>query len=520
MKRKKFTFLPLLLALSLCLPGYAAALEEGREVEISFGETQISEGQGDSSGEGAITPITPEWTGQEQDVSAPRPDRFGQDDAQGPEGYDFRYTGWGEDSEYGASHYTTPAGATEEGETNAAEAAGKEEADILQFLLSDTENPEAPSHSVYCVDLDTKAREGWWYKLENLEDADYYPDEDAEAHIRAIVQNGYWGTEGEATGSLGNFQSMLQRAQQSGDADVQAQLAKLDFSQMTEGEAMAATQMAIWQYGNRAEAGTELHLEANNYDGASWSVEEGDEEAWARINAAAAYLASLRSEKDESTRIIAQDSFLESLELMVGERIDNGGRNDGNDSYHAALQFVLVVTPGENDRLCMEVYQDGSLVATEEILPGQTQYRVENLQLEENKDVRFNLSLQGVQYLEQGVYVYSSELRDGAASQSFVGIAEGYRNVDMDMETTLRFNVREAERQDTYVVPETPVSGGGVPQPHLPLYVLPESSPLLPPIPAAEVPNTGAASLLPAMMLLAGAAFLGLNALLRRQVQP
>ena len=69
-------------------------------------------------------------------------------------------------------------------------------------------------------------------------------------------------------------------------------------------------------------------------------------------------------------------------------------------------------------------------------------YRIEGLQLQEG-ELELTLELQGAQYLEQGVYIYSSEIRNDWGAQTFVGIAEGYEPVELEMSVTLDFSVDE-----------------------------------------------------------------------------
>jgi len=69
-------------------------------------------------------------------------------------------------------------------------------------------------------------------------------------------------------------------------------------------------------------------------------------------------------------------------------------------------------------------------------------YTIGGLQLSENKDFRFDMRLEGTQYLETGVYVYQS-LNDPAVEQTLVGVSEGERNVDVSMGVTVSFDVTE-----------------------------------------------------------------------------
>ena len=114
-----------------------------------------------------------------------------------------------------------------------------------QFVLMDKPKDNQPSqpHYVYCADLMTTPIEGHRYDMENVFDADYYTSESA-AHIQAIAVNGYWGT-ASGVGSLAAVKEMLKAAQKAGTFT-----AGISIDALTDGEALAATQAAIWYYGN------------------------------------------------------------------------------------------------------------------------------------------------------------------------------------------------------------------------------------------------------------------------------
>ena len=56
------------------------------------------------------------------------------------------------------------------------------------------------------------------------------------------------------------------------------------------------------------------------------------------------------------------------------------------------------------------------------------------------------------QYLSRGVYVYTSEVRDEVSSQTFVGIAEGTKQVSAQQTVDLSFTPPPQEE----IVPSTP----------------------------------------------------------------
>lgn len=80
---------------------------------------------------------------------------------------------------------------------------------IQQFILVDAETGELIT--TYCADRSTYAQDGFSYNIENVEDAEYYTEEQA-AMIRTVAQNGYWGTE-TGVGSLDSVREMMRNAQ-------------------------------------------------------------------------------------------------------------------------------------------------------------------------------------------------------------------------------------------------------------------------------------------------------------------
>lgn len=426
-----------------------------------------------------LTPLQPEWTGNEEDAhfysspSSPSGDK--------PEGYDMYFYNYAEDSYFGVAQLDEDQTVCDTG-------------DVIQFVLNeprtvqDTNEDGTPKvdengnpvykqenvkHTVYCVDLSTGAQKGWWYRIESLEDADYYTEEDA-AHIRAIVSNGYWGTEPSEeepspTGSLDALKKTLKDAGMSvtglTDAEIDA---------ITEGMASAATQMAIWTYGNQIKG--EFQLVASNYNGEEYYEEvneETDKDKKAIIDKVSGYLASLTMTKEEGgeTDVITADKFIKEMSLTVLEEAEvtkeeneavynaNNDENDDNNVYNVALNFALVVVPDkESDDLVVKVLDgtgkeiaaariagDGSTDEnySEIIDHGNGSYTLKDLQLAENSEMEFNLTLEGAQYLEQGVYIYSSEVRGNESSQTFVGMAEGYQEVDLRLAVDLKFDVKE-----------------------------------------------------------------------------
>ncbi len=378
-----------------------------------------------------LLPIQPVWTGQEKDVENERPDRFAIDLAARPAGYDFCYSGWGQDSYYGAYHKARLETSDAAGQPIVQETS--KEGDVMQFLLTDTRDLDQNLHRAYCADLSTRVQNGSWYRLDNLASAGYYLSQEDQNHIRAIAYNGYWGTAQGEMGSLSALQALLTNAQTNGNAQTKALLAGQDFSMLTAGEAQAATQMAIWQYGHLYDERAELTLTASNYNGsAGWTSDAQDELAWARINAAASYLVTLSESAETASQIITQDAFIESATLTV--------RDKAGAEYLADLTFTLYATPRQEDDLCLQIFQNGSLVGTKKLTAGERAYTMTDLWLAEGEKVSVELTLTGTQYVEKGVYIYTSY----TAAQTMVGLAQGHRSVSLALQMDFDFSVEDA----------------------------------------------------------------------------
>ena len=442
-----------------------------------------------------------------------------------------------------------------------------------QFLLM---NEDGDAFYAYCIDLDTGTASGKpWYAMANLEDNDYYVTEDAENHVRSIVSNGYWGTSNEQnsdgsynTGSLAKIKDDMKRALKAGQIDAKYEVTFVNreknngrelkegeyivggyicwqitetitlteevIDSMTEGEALDATQSAIWSYANGSNAtlnGTDKMIVGDLYYASSKLGDsrngQNDFAGAARTKAFYTYLMNLETE-ESSTTIINEKNFVNDLTLSIGnksEGVDVNIDNDqNNDVYDTSINFTLAFVPDPNSDDLLIYLTDGKGNALKDkdgndivkrlagtnsegreadtILPDDNGvYTLTGLQLSENKDFTFDLRLEGTQYLEQGVYIYTAQGGIGK-SQTMVGIAKGTSTVDVSLGVTVKFDVDEnnkvvAERVwhsegDPNYVPPTPP----VPYEPVPLMDEGEVEEVIEeePVPLAKAPGTGSLS--------------------------
>lgn len=346
---------------------------------------------------------------------------------------------------------------------------------VHQFVLK---GKDGTTHYVLCADYGTSARRTYNYSMENVEDATYYSDEDAKI-INSIALTGYWGTE-SGVGSFTNLKNTLNAALQ--EANTKGEtffLTQYQIDNLTEGEALTATQAAIWYYANcsadeRLDAnditeiayiGNNTHKTLDELDTAK-GLTAGTTEA--TVNGLYKYLINLDPmTNDQSTTFITEDNFATEANILVGElAADENGNllavnaddNDDNDVYNTEVTFSLAIEPSEiNDDLIVTVYDSNNKPIAKKRLAGDDSktnygriarnadgtYTVDNLQIAEGLSITLNLS--GTQHLDNGVYLYSSEMRGATTAQTFIGIAEGTRDVNLNV--SLEFTVDEPTAQ-------------------------------------------------------------------------
>lgn len=369
-----------------------------------------------------------------------------------PTGYDFQWLG-----EYGLeSAIRVDAVKVQEDGT----ATPSDRWQAHQFVLVDKDGNE---HTVYCADFAVSPQAGFRYGMENVEDAGYY-DSEAAAHIRAIAQNGYWGA-AEGAGSLDAVKRMLVDAYNSGEIDRNnygglATAWGFD-TYLTDGMALAATQAALWTFGNSGDLMIDRDDPFTSYyqatSGRNWR--ELDSREWALTKALYDYLVAQTEAPTHQNTLINENNFAQNASLTVGRRDGDTGR------YEADLTFTLAVMPDtESDDLLVHVVVGGEVVETRRlagddtetqygVIPGRGDgsYTLSSLKLADG--VNIDLRLTGTQNIGEGVYLFTSEVStdpvgydgDGEpvfSSQTFVGIESGRQSVDLSV--SLNFTVNEA----------------------------------------------------------------------------
>ncbi|MBR6541772.1 MAG: Cys-Gln thioester bond-forming surface protein, partial [Anaerotignum sp.] len=322
--------------------------------------------------------------------------------------------------------------------------------EAAQFVLVDKVTGELITayQEDYVVKKWTTGVEYYMQDLEDSEKFGEYAD-----NIRAVAQAGYWGT-AEGIGSLASMKAMLKEAGFN-DAELES---------LTDGVALAATQMAIYYYTN-AKFGQEFIN--TNYDGtpdtliAQWGAAGGAVPADKQDEAALMFkvydfLKNLDpvAAGTKVENIISNENFLAGdMEITVLEKVDdhenNQDDNDKNDAYTTNLTFALVVTPStENgDDLVVKVVNanTGEVIASGRVAGEQQEgenyltadangnYTFENIVMTEG-DHQYNITMEGIQNLKEGgVYLFTADVPEDTRPQpSMIGMTSDKNQVNVE----------------------------------------------------------------------------------------
>ena len=371
----------------------------------------------------------------------------------------------------------------------------------------------------YCMDASTGASPEYnkWYNIRNLEDAvisdensDGYLTSEEAGKIRAIATKGYWGTE-EGQGSVDSLKAMLAAAYEGKDAEANAINLRYPGSNtayeydifelidgLTEAEALAATQAAIWTDANNGDV-------THNQGGYGGMVTDGyvigvlsalkcynglyvssflnefrpekDHDSDARMQALYQLLLSLEPEDapDTTTNVIPSEDVITDVGLVIHDKsegkAENEDDNTDNDVYDTDVTFSLAFVPdAENDSLLVYLIEgydeegkpivamgadekpivrrlgksaeDDAEKGIETITAVDGVYTLTGLQLGENAEHTYDIRLEGTQYLENGVYIYQAH-GGRNESQTLVGLANGSQTVTSTTSLSLTFEVDE-----------------------------------------------------------------------------
>ncbi len=302
---------------------------------------------------------------------------------------------------------------------------------------------------VYCVELNTGTAEGSYYdqvkydakKNQNI--APWYNADGTIRQIHSVAQNGFWGT----ADGLGSLQAVKDLMTRNGLVE--------EAKKLTEGMAVAATQLALWEYGADGvsfnESGhTGSYLTFDDMAGSAPSAEDKN------------VIGSLRN---LLIRLADAGGTVGHAQVITKESITGGSikvkeevapaDSSGNKTYNTDISFTLAVsTSSINGDLVLEIKDADNktigkyrlagndkkdltdLIATRIHPNADGTYTLKDVELVENQPVTLHLT--GTQHLEDGVYLYQNP-----SKQDFVGLSTLTNEVDLSVK--MEFSVEEPE---------------------------------------------------------------------------
>ena len=333
---------------------------------------------------------------------------------------------------------------------------GNSYSDVVQFRLKSADGKE---YYAMCIDLSTTIRAGHLYDIADITSEDYYQqsgsvDVQTAEKIRSVALNGYWGT-AEDVGSMDDVKAFLREYLQG--QNLSEDKINSVLNSLTPGQASAATQAALWKFGNKSAAN------AVNENNLIYNGNAADE-----TNAKYLYNALLAAANDPNAQLEADEGveFLDAEDITAGEITvkskvvsndaghANNDANPDNDIYNTDIGFTLGIEPSKlNGDLIVTVNVGGNEVkkvrlagADDPLLPlgrivknDDGSYTIPDVEIAEGITVTLNLS--GTQDLGTGVYIYTSLEGNFNSSQTLVTLASGERKVDRNM--NMQLNVEE-----------------------------------------------------------------------------
>lgn len=332
-----------------------------------------------------------------------------------------------------------------------------------QYMIFDGTNVRF----VYCVELNTPATTGTYYASDKKDGADtsapWTNAVGTNKEIGIVATNGFWGT-ANGLGSLDAVKDLLIAH----DMDDVA-------SRLTEGKAMAATQLAIWKFGNTStgaefvETYDENGVAQGDYvtwdDSTNLAPTDQDQQDIAALRNLLIGLAEGTIASDSKVVQQIQASSITGGEILLKENVVDSNGNTvkdtaGNAAYKGNVSFKIEVSKTSiTGDLILELKdengnpmkdadgnelkyrlagQDGVGLfdfITKPIEPDENgMYTLTDVPLFANQKVTLNL--RGVQHLDEGIYIYSNP-----GQQDFVGLATKKNNLNLSFD--MKFTVTD-----------------------------------------------------------------------------
>ncbi|MBR4462574.1 MAG: Cys-Gln thioester bond-forming surface protein [Erysipelotrichaceae bacterium] len=351
---------------------------------------------------------------------------------------------------------------------------------IEQFTITDVKRDRI---SAYCVDVTTPAREGFSYKISNLEDSHYYTEEEA-AMIRAISGFGYWGTLNEHYGSLDTFKENLLDS---------GKFSQEEVDRVTDGIALTAMQQAIWHFSNYMDG----YVFVNNYKTSteyiSTVTETMDQDIAALIYKIFYHLLDLspsyipEEDKDIGNTVVNEKNCFDEVSFTLRNN------NDRSSDYLADFNFSFKIKPTDSnsdDLVVMVLDENDETIAIGRII-GELQEG--EVQMEAESDGSFTLKdvplsegeqsmgfvVNGEQILAHNVYMLESEVKENEqnkTSQTFICVTSGKHHVNVRLSLSFELETEgELHRREHFKRVETNVPSEDPPGDDTPPFTVPKT---------------------------------------------
>ena len=329
---------------------------------------------------------------------------------------------------------------------------------LQQALLMNGNGKKA---AVYCVDHVVPTTTAARYTLANIEDATHY-DATTAGKIRAVAANGYWGGIEEVNqyGTLEKMKSMMEASDQFNAAEV---------ALLSPGVALSATQFALWELANANDDRQVVNVQyivkkrVAGYNGLSWNklvlTPKSEIPCVDLIFKLSNYLTNLdpvghiemtTGNTVLSDKVILKEVDIDVLYKAVGHA-NNQDADKDNDAYVTNVTFDMLRT-SEKDNLTAKIVDEEDHVYAIGRIAGALQegevqltknengtYTFPGITLVENQETTYTVVVEGVQYLERNVYLYTAGDRE--TSQTLIGYDEGDFTVYVKSSVKKTFNL-------------------------------------------------------------------------------
>ncbi|MBQ7796639.1 MAG: Cys-Gln thioester bond-forming surface protein [Lachnospiraceae bacterium] len=320
--------------------------------------------------------------------------------------------------------------------------------EVRQYAIKDA---SGNTSYVYCVELGKALSNGAYYGEYEMTSGSLYANNNGDVvKLNSVAQNGFWGTT-SGIGSLEAVKDLLIRNGYKSVADT-----------LTAGQALAATQAAIWEYGT---TGTKQIADNNIVFGEYTPYNPKTKEAGFNDSANVSSrdktnITTLRNllidlaNNDAGAGIAEKitEADIEGATIVLDKKATNADGTtktdtQGNELYETDLSFTLAVsTSSISGDLIVEIMQNGKTIETRrlagddsksnygKIVPVNGVYTIKDIELAEGVNITLNLS--GTQHLADGVYIYKND-----AVQDFIGLSKLEHEVDLSVD--MKFEVTE-----------------------------------------------------------------------------